>query len=154
MEQLCVKGYHVEVTELIDRLRARDWRVTPQRRAVAEALAGTHVHLTAEEVHAAARRVVPEVSLATVYNTLGELVAMGEVAELRIGESNSVRYDPNTQTPHHHLVCRGCGLIFDVHPSGVDGLSLPRQERYGIQVRAVQVTFVGVCSNCAETARA
>jgi Fur family transcriptional regulator, stress-responsive regulator len=136
---------------LIDRLRETDWRLTPQRRAIAEALAGEHVHLTAEEVLAAARRAVPEVSLATVYNTLGELVAMGQLAEVRITGSPSVRYDPNVGTVHHHLVCDGCGLIYDVHPTGVEALALPRHERYGMKVRTVQVTFVGTCSNCAET---
>jgi Fe2+ or Zn2+ uptake regulation protein len=136
---------------LIDRLRERAWRLTPQRRAIAEALAGEHVHLTAEEVLAAAKRVVPEVSLATVYNTLGELVAMDEVAEVRIAGSSSVRYDPNTRQVHHHLVCRGCGLIFDVHPTGVDNLVLARHERFGMRVATVQVTFVGLCSACAES---
>ena len=63
--------------QLPDRLEARGWRITPQRRAVIGALEGEHVHLSAEQVHAAARRAVPEVSLATVYNTLNELVSHG-----------------------------------------------------------------------------
>ena len=45
---------------LSERLRERGWRVTSQRRAVAEALAGEHVHLTADEVHRRARDVLPE----------------------------------------------------------------------------------------------
>ena len=65
---------------LPDRLQARGWRITPQRRAVIGALDGEHVHLSAEQVHAAARRAVPEVSLATVYNTLNELADMGEIS--------------------------------------------------------------------------
>lgn len=71
---------------LPDRLQARGWRITPQRRAVLRALDGEHVHLSADQVHAGARRVVPEVSLATVYNTLNELVAMGEISEIRLAD--------------------------------------------------------------------
>ena len=72
----------VDEASLLERLRTRGWRVTPQRRAVAEVLTGDHVHLTADEVHERARARLPEVSLATVYNTLGELVDMGEVLEI------------------------------------------------------------------------
>ena len=92
--------------DLLTRLRSRPWRITPQRRAVAQALAGEHVHLTAEEVHERALAIVPEVSLATVYSTLNQLVAMGEVAEVRAPRS-SVRYDPNARQQHHHRV-RSC----------------------------------------------
>jgi Fe2+ or Zn2+ uptake regulation protein len=99
---------------LLERLRDRGWRVTSQRRAVAEALHGEHVHLTADEVHRRARDVLPEVSLATVYNTLNEMVAMGEVAEVRHARGPS-RYDPNVGVmPHHHLLCTVCGSLFDV----------------------------------------
>lgn len=134
---------------LLDRAVARGWRITPQRRAVAGVLAGAHVHLTAEEIHAAAQRALPEISLATVYNSLNELVAMGEIGEVR-GIGSSVRYDPNVHQRHHHLVCERCGLIMDVQPAGTDGLRLPPSERHGFVVGAADVVFRGVCSRCAE----
>ena len=89
---------------LLERLRARQWRITPQRRTVAEVLHGDHVHLSADEIFAAARHRLPEISLATVYNTLNELVAMGEVQQVDAGPGPT-RYDPNVEQPHHHLVC-------------------------------------------------
>jgi Fe2+ or Zn2+ uptake regulation protein len=138
-----------ERAPLPDRLEARGWRITPQRRAVIRALAGEHVHLSADQVHAAARRVVPEVSLATIYNTLNELVAMGEISEIRLADGTA-RYDPKVGPGHHHLLCEGCGLIFDVEPLGVDGLSLPPAQRYGMTVDSLEVVFRGRCSNCAE----
>ncbi len=107
------------------------------------------MHLSAEQVHAAARREVPEVSLATVYNTLNELIGMGEISEIRLSDGTT-RYDPKIGPDHHHLVCDQCGLTFDVEPRGVDGLSLPRAQRYGMLVDAVEVVFRGRCSNCVE----
>ena len=135
------------VTALADRLAARGWRITPQRRAVLSALEGEHVHLSADQVHAAARGVVPEVSLATVYNTLNELIAMGEISEIRLADGTT-RYDPKTGPDHHHLVCGGCGLTFDVAPRGVGGLSLPQGQRHGMAVETVEVVFRGRCPNC------
>jgi Fur family ferric uptake transcriptional regulator len=133
---------------LVDRLRSRGWRVTPQRRAVAEVLAGDHVHFTAEDVHDRARVAVPEISLATVYNTLGELVAMGEVLEVRAARG-PVRYDPNVHTAHHHLVCTGCGKLLDVSPTGVEAVSLVGDQAHGFVIDDVDVTFRGRCPACA-----
>jgi Fe2+ or Zn2+ uptake regulation protein len=132
---------------LLDRLRARQWRITPQRRAVASVLAGEHVHLTAEEVHRAAQALVPELSLATVYNTLNELVAMGEVHEVRAAPGPS-RYDPNVSGGRHHLVCRRCGAMYDVVPSGLDGVGLPRSQKRGFAVDEIEITFRGRCPAC------
>ncbi|MCY0924615.1 transcriptional repressor, partial [Streptomyces sp. H27-G5] len=70
------------MSDLLGRLRGRGWRMTSQRRVVAEVLDGDHVHLTADEVHARAVERLPEISRATVYNALGELVVLGEVREL------------------------------------------------------------------------
>jgi len=63
---------------------------------VTEVLDGDHLHLTAEAVHGRARERLPEISLATVYNTLNELVAMGEVLEIS-GAGGAKRYDPNAR---------------------------------------------------------
>jgi Fur family transcriptional regulator, stress-responsive regulator len=134
---------------LPERLQARGWRITPQRRAVIGALDGEHVHLSAEEVHAAARRAVPEISLATVYNTLNELADMGEISQIRLGDGTT-RYDPKIGPGHHHLICEGCGLTFDVEPKGVSAVTLPRAERYGMTVETLEMVFRGRCSNCAE----
>ncbi len=133
---------------LLARLRGRGWRVTPQRRAVAEALDGYHVHLTADEVHKRARVILPEVSLATVYNTLNEMVAMGEVAEVRYAPGPS-RYDPNVgPAPHHHLLCTSCGALLDVDGTGVTVPELSLAERQGFSIDGAQVLFRGTCASC------
>ncbi|MGW6899049.1 transcriptional repressor [Streptomyces sp. NBC_01727] len=133
------------------RLRGRDWRMTSQRRVVAEVLDGEHVHLTADEVHARAVQRLPEISRATVYNALGELVALGEVLEFST-DGRAKRYDPNAQHPHQHLVCSGCGIIRDVHPTGNPLTDLPAEERFGFTVSKVEVTYRGLCPSCAHAA--
>ncbi|MFE4675864.1 Fur family transcriptional regulator [Streptomyces sp. NPDC056723] len=133
---------------LLERLRGCGWRMTSQRRVVAEVLDGDHVHLTADEVHARAVQRLPEISRATVYNALGELVALGEVMEVST-DGRAKRYDPNAHRPHQHLVCSGCGIIRDVHPTGDPLSGLPAQERFGFEVSKVEVTYRGLCPSCA-----
>ncbi|MEU5582379.1 MULTISPECIES: Fur family transcriptional regulator [Streptomyces] len=136
------------MSDLLERLRGRGWRMTAQRRVVAEVLNGDHVHLTADEVLARATDRLPEISRATVYNTLGELVSLGEVLEVAT-DGRAKRYDPNAHRPHQHLICSDCGAIRDVHPTGDPLSALPAAERFGFTVSAVEMTYRGRCPECA-----
>lgn len=129
---------------LLDRLRDRGWRLTAQRRVIAEVMSGDHVHLAADEVLERSRRVLPEVSLATVYNTLNELVAIGELVELPHADGRK-RYDPNIEERHHHLVCVDCGRMLDVK---ADDPRLPADQQHGFQMLGVEVTFHARCPDC------
>ena len=135
------------MSDLLERLRGRGWRMTSQRRVVAEVLDGDHVHLTADEVHARAVQRLPEISRATVYNTLRELVSLSEVIEVAT-DGRAKRYDPNAHHPHQHLMCSGCGTIRDVHPTGSPLAALPEDERFGFTVSGVEVTYRGLCQDC------
>ena len=133
---------------LVDRLRDRGWRLTAQRRVIAEVMTGDHVHLAADEVLDRARRALPEVSLATVYNPLNELVAIGEVVELPHADGRK-RYDPNVEEHHHHLVCVHCGRMLDVRAAEP---RLPADQQHGFEVLGVEVTFRARCPDCPRVA--
>jgi Fe2+ or Zn2+ uptake regulation protein len=139
------------VADLLTRLRDRDWRLSAQRRSVAEVFAGANVHLTAEQVLDLAQERLPEISRATVYNTLNELVAMGELRLVEVAEGPK-RYDPNVTEHHDHLVCERCQAIHDVaraepHPA------IPEGARRGFQVTNVEITYRGLCPSCAARRR-
>lgn len=120
--------------------------MTPQRRAIAEVLKGEHMHLTVDEIHRLARSGLPELSVATVYNTLTELRDLGEVLELTSPGGGPKRYDPNLE--HQHLVCVDCGEMRDVHPLNEEALSVPKAERAGFDIFDTQITFHGRCRDC------
>jgi Fur family transcriptional regulator, stress-responsive regulator len=132
---------------LVQRLRDRGWRLTAQRRVVGDVLAGEHVHMTADEIYSRAQEILPEISLATVYNTLNELVDMGEVLEISAGVGPK-RYDPNTTVAHHHLYCVECGALRDVSPEGTERLALPASERHGFELLDMDIVFRGRCPEC------
>jgi len=108
-------------------------------------------HVTAEEVHEAARTIVPEISLATVYNVLADLVEMHEVAEVRLGRGAAL-FDVNV-TPHYHCICDTCGRIVDVAAAEeVCCLDLPELGASCCVAESVEVIFHGHCCGCAPTA--
>lgn len=126
--------------------RSRGLKVTPQRECIFGVLHGTIVHPTAEAVYAEARKRMPTMSLKTVYQTLNDLAAMGEIQALDLGTGSS-RFDPNV-APHHHLVCNTCGKVRDL---SVDfgAVSVPPAEAQGFVVGTAEVVFRGVCASCA-----
>jgi Fe2+ or Zn2+ uptake regulation protein len=88
---------------------------------------------------------MPEISHTTVYSTLKELVARGELVEIDLGEGKT-RYDTDTSS-HHHLLCVGCHTLIDIHRDFA-GLQLPPEEARGFRILDRQVTFYGHCPDC------
>ena len=134
------------VPELTTLFRDSGLRVTPQRQAIFGLLQGDVTHPTVEAIYERARADMPTISLKTVYQTVHDLEALGEVHLLDLG-TGSVRVDPNVEDAHHHLVCSECGRIRDV-PVAVEGLRLPVRYRRDFTVDAVQVIFRGRCGAC------
>jgi Fur family transcriptional regulator, peroxide stress response regulator len=79
--------------QLTQRLATSGFRFTPQREHVYAVLLEKRDHPTAEEVFIRAKRTMPEISMATVYNCLEALVKCGLVRQvmLRAGLPASVR---------------------------------------------------------------
>jgi Fe2+ or Zn2+ uptake regulation protein len=133
--------------ELAERFRAQGLRVTPQRQVIFRLLHGNDAHPTVEALYDAARAEMPMISLKTVYQTVHDLEALGEVTLLDLG-TGSVRVDPNVEHPHHHLICTRCSKVRDVVVD-VGSLRLAPSARRGFRVDEVEVQYRGVCDECA-----
>ncbi len=121
-------------------------RLTRQRRAVLEVVRRAHHHPDAAWIYQEVRKVVPKVSLATVYRTLEALVEEGYLVPLtQAGEAT--RYDANLH-PHLHLVCERCGAIVDLEVHLPDLKALAQEAHPGVEVRAAEVTYRGLCPTC------
>ena len=131
--------------QLCTQLKAQGRRVTPQRRAIIQVLLDDHSHPTAEQVLTRVRTVMPDLSPATVYNTLHEMEEMGMLQGLDLGLGER-HYD--IETDHHaHLVCIGCGRVEDVlYDTSLTPL-LPNQD-HGFQVIDCNIIFRGYCPAC------
>lgn len=131
--------------ELTELFRARGLKVTPQRECIFRVLFGSSAHPTAESVYAEARRVMPMMSLKTVYQTLNDLAEMGQIQQLDLG-TGSTRFDPNVDA-HHHLVCTHCGKVRDLY-ADFSAVQVPASKRQGFEVGGPEVVFRGLCADC------
>jgi Fur family transcriptional regulator, stress-responsive regulator len=136
--------------ELSALFRAQGRKITAQRQCIFRVLHGDVSHPTAESIHAAAKAHMETISLKTVYQTLHELAAMGEIAALDLG-TGMTRFDPNVDGVHHHLVCRGCGKVRDLH-ADFSAVTVPSGADEGFDVGEAEVVFRGHCGECRRAA--
>jgi Fe2+ or Zn2+ uptake regulation protein len=123
-------------------------RLTPQRRAVLDVVAEAEDHPTAGQVLERVRERVEGVGAATVYRTLALLVESGQVAELRLGEGQALRYDQNVHR-HAHLVCNACRQVQDTHVQLDAGALAKLTEKTSFTVAGYDVQLHGRCARCA-----
>lgn len=133
---------------LIKLYRRKGLRITAQRRLIFEILAEERSHPTVEEIYQRVKSRMPEVSRSTVYNTVHELVELGELFEVEDLTEEGTRYD-TTASYHYHLFCKKCHKLIDIEPNS-DSFDLPPEKASGFKVQRSQVTFYGICSDCQE----
>ena len=97
-----------------EELRAKGYRVTPQRQLVLEAVTNLE-HGTPEDICTEVQRTARGVNISTVYRTLELLEELGLVKHAHLGHGPP-NYHLAAEAEHIHLVCRGCHTVQDVDP--------------------------------------
>ena len=126
--------------------RARQPGLTRQRKAVLGVVQSRANHPTAAEVFQGARRKMPGISFATVYNSLRFLKEAGLVSEIAFGNGAS-RYDRETDR-HDHAICSACGQLVDFDLPGTVGLTRSAARASRFKAESVHLTLVGLCPKC------
>jgi Fur family peroxide stress response transcriptional regulator len=115
---------------------------------VLDVVAVSQDHPTAGQVLDRVRERVEGVGAATVYRMLALLVESGQVAELRLGDGQALRYD-HTVDRHDHLVCTSCGQVQDTHVQLDAGALAELTEKTSFPVAGYDVRLHGRCARCA-----
>ncbi len=135
----------VNQADLSERLATSGFRFTPQRRCVYDVLLAKRDHPTAEEIYSRAKKAMPEISHATVYNCLDALVSCRLVRQVQL-ERGAARFCPNMEE-HCHYYCDQCGAVFDVAlTEGATAVPRPK----GFRVDYYEIAVHGVCTDCAK----
>lgn len=122
-------------------------RLTSQRRAICEYLAATDKHPTPYAVYADIVQHHPEISRATVYNTLNILYRLGVIVEISFGDDHT-HYETDL-SPHVNLICMRCHQIIDYpSPLLMSEATLPMIAATGFQPTAAKVEILGLCAAC------
>lgn len=121
-------------------------RMTFQRMAVFQEVAGNDEHPDAEAVYLSVRRQIPTISLDTVYRTLWLLKSLGLISTVGAPREKT-RFDGNP-AEHHHFLCTVCGRIQDMQPQGFYTLEIPESVKDVGRVERARIEFQGTCLEC------
>ena len=121
-------------------------RMTSQREIILKELQDSCQHLTADELYERVKKIMPRISLATVYRNLEMLSEAGIIGKLEIS-GRQKRFDSDVH-PHDHIYCLQCHRVdnieFDrtlVNPAAV-------ASDKGYRITGYRVEFKGICANC------
>ena len=134
---------------LSKQLSTSGFRFTPQRQHVYDVLIEERDHPTAEEVFIRSKRVMPDISMATVYNCLDALVRCGVARQVNV-DRGATRFCPNMRE-HCHFYCDTCEKVFDIDlpNEGPAGITLPR----GFKAARFEIAIHGLCAKCGDKAK-
>lgn len=100
-----------------------------------------------EDITRRVRARLETVSTQAVYDVLGALARAGLARRLEPAGSPA-RFEARVGDNHHHLVCRGCGVIADIDCAVGETPCLDPGIGHGFEVDEAEVTFWGLCPAC------
>ena len=133
-------------SEYTPQLRARGFRMTPQRLAILHALRHSGSHLSPGEVYRRAKKDLPGLTEPTVYRTL-EFLAANSLARASHTGNGHLMYEI-AREEHHHIVCRLCGSEVEVDHKPLETLYRKLESITGYLRIDSHMTFFGVCPSC------
>ena len=135
-------------TYALERLSDAGYRRGGARRAVIDLLDSQSCALSAldieEELRSADGR---RVGRASIYRVLDELVTLGLLTRVEVGDGVA-RYEPHHAEHHHHLVCDGCGRLTPFQDDALERAIRGLAERVAFDVSDHDVTLHGACEHC------
>lgn len=128
-------------------LRAKGYRLTPQRQLVLDAVTALG-HGTPDEIGARVQQAATGVNLSTVYRTLELLEELGLVSHAHLGHG-APTYHAAGDVDHLHLVCRDCGAVIETDVALADSLVRLLAESHGFETDVAHFAVYGRCASCA-----
>ena len=117
-------------------------RWTKQKKTIIDVIYENNVHLTADEIYVEARKVLPRISLGTIYRDLTSLKDMGLISEVPKGSVNTYAKHPDSNV---HFECDICHRLFCVQ---FDMSVFDLTRKSGHRVNRCSLLMSGVCRDC------
>lgn len=133
--------------EIIQQIKEKGYKITPQRRAIIDALLLPGRPPTAKEILEKVRNTFPEISLDTIYRNLNLLADIGFLIQINLKNSETSRFEV-IKHHHHHLICLGCGEAICLDHCVLDERDLGVARESGYEVVGHAYEIYGYCPVC------
>lgn len=121
-------------------------RLSNQYKCIKGNLDNRSDHPTAEMIYNDVRKIIPNISLGTVYRNLSRMVKEKEIMMLGIDET-AERFDSKIAI-HYHFMCKNCGGIRDLNMPRLNIINELAQYDFEGKIEDNIVFFYGLCPEC------
>ncbi|GHC89244.1 transcriptional repressor [Nocardiopsis terrae] len=122
--------------------------MSTRREAVRQALTDASGFRSAQDLYADLRSEGSKIGLTTVYRALQALSDSGEVDVLRTDDGEAVYRACDTESHHHHLVCRTCSTAVEIKGPTVEEWATEIGAEHGFTGVTHTVEVFGTCADC------
>jgi Fur family ferric uptake transcriptional regulator len=143
------RGGH-EFEDVLDLLRKRGLRMTPQRRAIVSEVMRTPGHISPTQIARKVQGEMPGVNASTVYRTLTLLEDVGVLQHSHL--ETGAEYHRSEEAQHVHLTCQNCGRDDALSIREARTLAGLIHEHHGFQADLTHFAITGLCASCAALA--
>lgn len=121
-------------------------RMTNQREIILRELQKSKQHLTADELYDVVKKVMPRISLATVYRNLEILSSAGIIGKLEMsGRQKRFDLDPKD---HDHIYCAVCHRVDNLNIERTGDVVGDMEGVEGYLVTGYRLEIIGICKIC------
>lgn len=124
-------------------------RMTHQREMILDQLRRCKIHPTADELYGRIKKILPRISLATVYRNLEILSAAGIIKKLE-NSGRQKRFDWDPQD-HDHVFCTRCQRVDNLTCPETSRPSIDPAKGKGYRITGWKIEFFGLCPVCQKT---
>lgn len=121
--------------------------MTPQRLMIVRALRHAGGHISATQILEQVREMYPFVDVSTVYRTLDVLKRIRLATSTDMGGGDVV-FEWRPEEPHHHLICSGCGYVYELGHAYLDDLAAKVDRDFGFAPDLDHFAIFGLCRGC------
>ena len=135
---------------MLELLRSRGLRMTPQRRAIVAEVMRTDGHISPTAIVRTVQGEMPGVNASTVYRTLSLLEEVGVLAHSHL--ESGAEYHRSEEAAHVHLTCSRCGSDDALSMREADSLHALIRRHHGFEADLTHFAIGGLCRACAKIA--
>ena len=134
------------VEDVIDLLRQRGLRMTPQRRVIVAEIMRTQGHISPTALARKVQGEMPGVNASTIYRTLALLEEAGVLAHAHL--EGGAEYHRAEEAGHVHLACSRCGTGDDLSLDEAAALQQLIERHRGFLPDLTHFAISGLCAEC------
>lgn len=140
----------IEFADVMDLLKERGLRMTPQRRAIVSEVMRTQGHIAPAEISRTIQGEMPGVNASTIYRTLALLEEVGVLQHSHL--ESGAEYHKTDEAQHVHLTCHRCGRDDALSLQEAENLGQLIHRHHGFVADLTHFAITGLCADCATAA--